>query len=464
MADEQWLKSNIVFGSAGMAASGMLPQPPAKPKPKPKPKPEPVALEIESPFTVDEEIEEQVFEEEIVEVEPIQPVGYGINSKAQGLFSDLKVGIIGCGSRVVDGCDWDYVFRGIPGLIVEGISDPIEDSMSEMQEVYSFEGGYSDYRELLARSKPNLVAIPQTSTAKRYEIIKNCLMSGAHVVCPAPFTRSLEEADELIALADRRGLKLAVSHPMRLDPNIERFYDLREELIGDLVEIRVFGEMDEKAGGEDLLVRGAPLFDLVRMFAGDSVWASATVLNEGERSTREDIVDDPESPWGPLVGDVVSAQFYTENDVMVSFISNRKLSDVHMVHGMEFVGTKSVMRLFGGDQPTLSLMQNPGDQRPDGDEKWVQWPEHRNPYHPVVDELEGAEAANRLTVADWLEGISQDREAVNSGKQAMKALEMVHAVFQSALSGRRVYFPLANRHHPLTPEVKPYEVEYKETA
>lgn len=458
MADEQWLKSNIVFGSAGMAASGMLPEPVVKPRPKPKP--EPVVVE-EEPVVVD--VVEPEIEPEI-EVQPVSPTGYGINSKAQGLFTDLKVGILGFGSRVVDGCNWDSVFKDIPGLRIEGISDPLELTLGELQDVYSFEGGYSDYRELLARTKPNLVAIPQVGTANRYEIIKNCLMSGCHVICPAPFTRSLEDADELIALADRRGLKIAVSFPMRVDPNVERFFELREELIGDLVEIHVFGEMDDTAGGEDLLVKGAPLFDLVRMFAGDSVWASSTVLTDGSRSSREDIVDNPDGPWGPLVGDTVNAQFFTEQDVMVSFVSNQKLQNVTRGWGMEFIGSKNVMRLSGGDQPTLSLMQNPGERSADVEERWIEWPQHRNPYHPTVDDLTGAEAANRLSVADWLEGISQDREAENSGHQAMKALEMVHSVFQSAMIGRKVYFPLATRHHPLTPEVKPYEVEYQESA
>lgn len=472
MADEQWLKSNIVFGSAGMAASGMLPQPPVKPRPKPKPQPveEVIAPPVVDKEEVEVEEEEVVVAEEIVEeveevpFEPVQPVGYGINSKAQGLFTDLTVGIIGNGNRNVDGCDWDYVFRDIPGLIVEGISDPDEASLEDLQEVYSFDGGYSDYRELLARTRPNLVAIPQYGTKNRYEMIKNCLMSGSHVICPGPFTRSLVEADELIALADRRGLKIAVSYPMRLDPNIVRFFEMREELIGDLVELRIYGDMDEKSGGEDLLVRGGPFFDLVRMFAGDVLWGTATIWTDGERSTREDIVDNPDSPWGPLIGDTINAQFFTTNDVLTTFVSNAKLQNVTNGWAMEFIGSKSVMKVLGGDRPTLSLLQNPGEKSAQVSENWMQWPEHRNPYHPPVDHLEGAEAANRLTVADWLEAISQDRQPESSGRRAMKVLEMVHGVFQAAMSGRRVYFPPANRHHPLTPEVKPYEMEYRESA
>jgi len=481
MADEQWFKSNMVFGSAGMAASGMLPKPLVKARPKPLPA-APAVIELETetvvePAAIEETLEVFEVREEIetpeieasaaieeIETIPTEPISYGINSKAQRLFSNFKVGVISFGTRNLDGFDWDGAFRGINGLKVEGVSDPTSASLLKMREVYGVNEGYGDYRELLANTRPHLVAIPQMGTARRHEMIKNCLMAGSHVICTAPFTRTLGEADELMALASRRGLKVSVALPMRLDPNVNRFLKMRDAVIGDLVEIRIFGEMDQAAGGEDLLTRGAPLFDLARMFAGDPIWASATSLTDGARSTRQDVIEGPERPWGPLVGDTINAQLYMENDVFVSFVSNRKLRDVTCGWGMEFIGSRNVMRLFAGVQPTLSLMQNPGEKSPSGNECWSHWPESASPYHPTVDDLEGPEAALRLVVADWLEGISNDNQPQCSAENATKSLEMVHGVFQSAISGKRSFFPLANRHHPLAPEIKPYEMEYKATA
>jgi predicted dehydrogenase len=52
-------------------------------------------------------------------------------------------------------------------------------------------------------------------------------------------------------------------------------------------------------------------------------------------------------------------------------------------------------------------------------------------------------------VGDWLDAIGKDREPECSGRNGAWAVEMVMAVYQAALSGRRVTFPLAQRKHPL---------------
>lgn len=466
MADEQWKRSNLIFGSAGMASSGMMPQNPLKPEVEPEPEndePEVVAdveeEEAVAPLPTNS-IRSEILETEAplepevsVEVEPVPQYGYGINSKAQGLFSDLGAGIIADGERRVDDTDWDTVFSGIDGVIVEGVSDADEGNLGLLKNVFGSAKGYGDYREMLARTKPNLAVVPQVGNGRRYEIIKNCLMSGCHVICPPPFTRDLEEADELTALADRRGLKICVAFPMRLDPNVVRFHESRANLIGDLVEIRAFGQLGEGCGGEDLLLRGGPLFDLARWFAGEPSWCHANITTNGRKSLPEDVVNDPESPFGALVGDRINAQFFTENGVTVNFISHPGMGAASPGWGMEFIGSENVMRLYAGPQPVLSVLENPGQRSAHCEERWVPWPGDRDPYHPVVDDLVGSDAANRLVVADWLDGINSDREALSGPRDATKSLEMVHAVFRSGMSGKKVYFPVAKRHHPLGAEL-----------
>jgi predicted dehydrogenase len=85
-------------------------------------------------------------------------------------------------------------------------------------------------------------------------------------------------------------------------------------LIGDLLEIRAHGKQDNRAGGEDLIVLGVHLFDLMRFFAGDAQWFTARVLQHGQavslqnaRAATEDI--------GPVVGDELFAQFAFANGV-----------------------------------------------------------------------------------------------------------------------------------------------------
>ena len=72
--------------------------------------------------------------------------------------------------------------------------------------------GYLDYREILDRVDAISIATPASS---HYEIAKAALEQGVHVLVEKPIALSLVEADELIELAQSRGLILQVGHQER---------------------------------------------------------------------------------------------------------------------------------------------------------------------------------------------------------------------------------------------------------
>ena len=55
----------------------------------------------------------------------------------------------------------------------------------------------------------------------------------------------------------------------------------------------------------------------------------------------------------------------------------------------------------------------------------------------------------RTDKRSWLDAIAKDREPECSGQNGAWAVEMVCAVYQSALKKAQVPFPLATRTHPL---------------
>jgi predicted dehydrogenase len=73
-----------------------------------------------------------------------------------------------------------------------------------------------------------------------------------------------------------------------------------------------------------------------------------------------------------------------------------------------------------------------------------------DPTLDAPEDQKTAVAANRRVVDDWIDAIQKDREPICSGKAATVAIEMVMAVYQSAISGRRAEFPLTERRNPLT--------------
>lgn len=67
----------------------------------------------------------------------------------------------------------------------------------------------TNYRELL--DKVDAVSIAAT-TNQHYQIAKECLDRGIHVLIEKPITETLEQAKELVAIAKKGNLKLQVGH------------------------------------------------------------------------------------------------------------------------------------------------------------------------------------------------------------------------------------------------------------
>jgi predicted dehydrogenase len=72
-----------------------------------------------------------------------------------------------------------------------------------------------DYRELLGDVEAVSVATP---TVNHHEITCACLAAGLHVLVEKPISRTLAEADEMIRLAEERGVILQVGHIERFNP------------------------------------------------------------------------------------------------------------------------------------------------------------------------------------------------------------------------------------------------------
>ncbi|MGZ8154157.1 MAG: Gfo/Idh/MocA family protein [Burkholderiales bacterium] len=69
--------------------------------------------------------------------------------------------------------------------------------------------------ELLPEIDIASVVVP---TEAHYPVAQACLEAGVHALVEKPFTRTLDEADALIALAQRSSLTLAVGHLERFNP------------------------------------------------------------------------------------------------------------------------------------------------------------------------------------------------------------------------------------------------------
>ena len=93
-----------------------------------------------------------------------------------------------------------------------------------------------DYRAILRDPAIDAVHIC-TPNAQHFSMAMEALEAGKHVVCEKPLATTVEEADELVALAIQKGLRSCVCHNLRYYPMVQQLRRMREA--GDLGKILV---------------------------------------------------------------------------------------------------------------------------------------------------------------------------------------------------------------------------------
>ena len=120
----------------------------------------------------------------------------------------ISVGVIGCGYW---GPNLIRNFAENEGAALRWVCDRDARHLSKVARRYPAARAASDYRELLADPGLDAVVVA-TPVSTHYEFARGALEAGKHVLVEKPFTARAREAEELIALAERRGLTLMVDH------------------------------------------------------------------------------------------------------------------------------------------------------------------------------------------------------------------------------------------------------------
>jgi len=377
----------------------------------------------------------------------------GLLGDASGLMAaqekkePYRAAIIGHTGHGNFGHELDLIFAGNTKVEVVAVADADEAGRRKAAERAGAPRQYADYNVMIEREKPQLVCVAPRWTDEHYAMIRTALASGAHVISEKPFTQTLAQADELLELADRRKLKIAVAHQMRLAPGILHLHSaLRDGIIGDLVEIRAYGKQYSRAGGEDMLVLGVHLFDLMRFFAGDPQWCFARVLSKGHEITRADARKVAEG-IGLVAGDDIHAEFGFNSGVTGFFTSTASLRETIGHWGLELVCSKAVVRILADVFPRILIRKSAAWTDQGRSDQWSML--DGDPTANATTAERGFGPANRRVLDDWIAAIEQGREPICSGRAAAKALEMVMSVYASALARNRVTLPLARRTSPL---------------
>jgi predicted dehydrogenase len=375
--------------------------------------------------------------------------GAAILSSAGGLSAQaapgkLKVAIIGRTGRGNYGHNLDVAWAHPDDVQIVAIADENEAGRNQAAERLSVTRRYADYREMLAKEKPHIVCVAPRWPDCHREMAVACAEAGCHVLLEKPMCRSLDEADEMVAAFEKRGLKLAMAHQTRYSPTLDKIREfIAAGKLGEVVEIRGRGKEDHRGGGEDLMVLGVHIMDLMRALAGDPLWCSARVLADGKLVTREHVKDGNEG-IGLIAGDEIHASYRFDKGVMGYFSTRRSKDGAGARYGVQIFGTKGVMAMTMSALPTVKLLESVTWTAEPGGPGWTVFASTTEP-EPAKEAF-----GNRLIVDDLMRAIRTGAQPKCGVRDGRWTIEMIMAAYESHRLNKPVDLPLENRKHPLT--------------
>jgi predicted dehydrogenase len=134
----------------------------------------------------------------------------------------VRVGVVGMGQW---GQHHVRIYHHLPDVTLAGVVDTSPIEVMTFAKRYQTVG-YRDYRMLFGKVDAVSLAVP---TALHYEMAREFLQHGVHVLVEKPITTTLEQAAELVDLAQRAGVTLLVGHVERFKPSVQALNDLVTE-------------------------------------------------------------------------------------------------------------------------------------------------------------------------------------------------------------------------------------------
>jgi predicted dehydrogenase len=358
-----------------------------------------------------------------------------------------RAGVIGHTGRGNYGHGLDLAFVGLPGVQLVAVADPDDEGRRRAMARTGAERGYADYREMLAEERLDLVAVAPRWLDQRTAMVVASAEAGVRAIfCEKPFARSLDEADRMLAACARSTTKVAVAFQNRAMPAPGLARQLIDEgKIGRLRTMRAYGKQDARGGGQDLLVLGPHMLDLMRRFAGDARWCNARVTQAGRDATAADVVPAAEE-GGWIAGDDIVAQYGFDGGITGTFETVRSDDGGgNPYFRIELGGTGGLLTFWSSPESPVYFFPGPFAV-PTRSTEW----EVLEPAPLVVADVHGGmHAANQAIVRALLAAVESGGQPLASGDDARAALEMALAVYASHRQGARSALPLADREHPL---------------
>ncbi len=376
-----------------------------------------------------------------------QALAENVNSKV------YRVGVIGHTGRGNYGHGLDTVWFDVDRTEIVAVADANAEGLQRELSKLKLDAaaGFADYHEMLQKVRPEIVAVCPRHPDQHHAMIMAAIEAGTKgIYVEKPFVRTLQEADEVLAAAEKHNVKIAVAHRNRYRSalqTLDRLIAAGE--IGKLLEIRGRGKCDRRGGAEDLWVLGSHVLNLMAYFGGIPKSCSAVMQQDGHLVTKQDVHEGPEG-LGLIAGNELHARYLFDSGVVGYFdsIANGEIGSHGF--GLQLIGSKGMIELRCDETDFAHLVQgNPFEPSPAG-RPWLKISSAGvNLPEPKPEHIVGVQH-HRVPCEDLISAIEEDRDPLCSAKEAAQTIEMISAVFESHLqNGRTISFPLEARENPL---------------
>lgn len=355
-----------------------------------------------------------------------------------------KACIIGDLANGLYGHSMHLAFALQPSVKVVALADPVAEGREKAGAEAGVERTYADYREMLEKEQPDLVAVGPRTTVNHKDYVLACAEAGAHGYLEKPLCVDLSEADAMAKAVGEKNLKWALAYNVRMTPTMAHLKKLlwEDKIIGSIYEVRGRGKEDHRAGAEDLIVLGTHVFDTMIYLMGRPRWCQADITHNGKPATPANVRNATE-PLGPIVGNRLHAMFGFDMGVAGHFSSMVSRDGGGGRWGLSIHGSRGVVDVKMEVVPEVRWLDDP---RWTGvpDKAWAPLPDA--PAFSVSDERR---ERHKPIVDDLLASIEENREPATGLAGAVAVQEMIQAVFAAHVAGCRVPLPLVERTHPL---------------
>lgn len=345
----------------------------------------------------------------------------------------MKYALIGCG-RI----STNHMKAAVNNhLEIVGVCDILPKKMEEILEKHELKEDasihrYTDYKELLEKEMPDLVSIA-TESGNHAEIALYCIDKGVHVIIEKPMAMSIDDANKIIELSEKKNVKVSACHQNRFNIAVQELRRAIEsgrfgKISHGSIHVRWnrnHGYYDQASWRGTWAEDGGALMnqcihgiDLLRWMMGDEV-------EEVYGATRQQFHDYLEAE------DVGMAVVKFKNGAIGTIEGTTNVYPKNLEETLYIFGENGTVKIGGTSTNNIDVWDFADETEEDIKNKGLE---------EATSNVYGN--GHTSLFADVMDAIESDRKPYVDAVAGRNALEMILSIYKSQKTGQPVKLPL----------------------